>query len=81
MDLPKYKREFCCPVCGLIWFADYNGIVDVICPECKNSKHKGGIYACDTMAYAFGYNSIKYALEKMGKSIHYAKDHPNYNKK
>lgn len=76
MELPKYKREYCCPECGLIWIEEISFANRITCPKCNSEL----VYACDTMGYAYAYNSIVDKLKKEGKVIHYAKDHPYYKK-
>ena len=73
-----YKREYCCPECGLIWIQKVNAgaINNIVCPECENQYN----YACDTFGYAYAAQSIKENLEKNNKKIHYDKEHPFYNK-
>lgn len=80
MDLPKYKREYCCDKCGLIWFAETTTSNTTICPECGNSNREGLIYACDSMAYAYAYGTIKDSLKDRGKNIHYHKEHPKHQR-
>lgn len=81
MELPKYKREFCCENCGLIWFAETTTANSTTCPECgSNNRENGGIYACDSMGYAYAYTSIVAYLEKRGKKVHYHKEHPKHQK-
>lgn len=81
IELPKYKREYCCCECGLIWFAETTTVNTTICPECKSADKKmGGIYACDSMAYAYAFGDIKKSLSERKKEIHYHKDHPKYQK-
>ncbi len=70
------KREYCCPMCGLIWFAESTD--KIICPECENSNEKMGVYACDTFGYCYASESIKEHLEKRQRKIHYSKEHPYY---
>ena len=72
------QREFCCEVCGLIWFGEEGMYRKKACPECGNDKD---IYACDTFGYAYAAESIKLSLEAHGKQIHYHKNHPWYIKK
>ena len=66
----KYKREYCCPECGLIWISESN-----ICPECGNSLN----YAVDTYRFYYAEQNIKEYLKSKNKSIHYAEDHPINN--
>lgn len=80
IELPKYKREYCCDECGLIWFAETTTSNSTVCPECGNSNRKGLIYACDSMAYAYAYNSIVDMLKEKGKEIHFHKEHPKHQK-
>lgn len=80
MKLPKYKREYCCDECGLIWFAETTTSNSTVCPECGNSNRKGLIYACDSMAYAYAYNSIVDMLKEKGKEIHFHEGHPKHQK-
>ncbi|GAA0825349.1 hypothetical protein [Clostridium tertium] len=80
IELPKYKREFCCDECGLIWFAETTTANETICPECGNSNRNGFIYACDSMAYAYAYVSIVNSLKEKGKAIHFHKEHTNHQK-
>ena len=76
-----YKREYCCSNCGLIWFQDYQPGGTIECPECnKNNRTDRGIYACDTMGYAYATKAIEMDLKESNKEIHYAKDHPYYDK-
>ena len=51
-----------------------------VCPECGNSNRKGLIYACDSMAYAYAYNSIVDMLKEKGKEIHFHEGHPKHQK-
>lgn len=83
LELPKYKREYCCSECGLIWFAETTISNETTCPECGNSngKGRGVIYACDSMGFVYAIDDIAINLEKEGKDIHYAKDHPLFNRK
>ena len=78
-----YQREYCCANCGLIWFEECNPLDSHIteCPECHRSRKTGDIYAVDTMGYAYAAKAIEEGLKIRGKAIHYAKDHPYYNKK
>lgn len=81
MELEKYKREFCCSNCGLVWFGETTVANSVTCPECENDGKEGrGIYACDSNAFIYGYFNILRKLTNEGKNVHYAKDHPNYGK-
>ncbi|MDU2290796.1 MAG: hypothetical protein E7D69_11985 [Clostridium celatum] len=80
IELPKYKREYCCDECGLIWFAETITSNSTVCPECGNSNRKGLIYACDSMAYAYAYNSIVEILREKGKEIHFHEEHPKHQK-
>lgn len=73
----KYKREYCCCECGLIWFAETTTVNTTSCPECKS---KGEVYACDSMGYAYAHGSILRSLKERGKEIHYHKDHPYYKR-
>lgn len=81
LELPKYKREYCCNECGLIWFDETTTANTTTCPECGNSNRNGLIYACDSMGFVYAYNSIVNRLKEKDKRVHYAKDHPYYNKK
>ncbi|MGN2336502.1 hypothetical protein ACTFIN_00035 [Clostridium cagae] len=74
----KYKREYCCPSCGLIFFAETTVANGTVCPECENSNRTDGLYACDSFGYAYAYKNIVNYLKERGKKIHYAKDHPLY---
>ena len=78
IELPKYKREYCCDECGLIWFAETTTSNSTVCPECGNSNRKGLIYACDSMSYAYAYNSIVDMLNEKGKKIHFHEEHPKH---
>ena len=80
MEFSKYRREYCCDRCGLIWFAETTVSNTTICPECGNSNRDGLIYACDSMAYAYAYDNIKKSLAERKKEIHYHKDHPKHQK-
>lgn len=81
MELPKYKREYCCCECGLIWFDETTTVNTTSCPECKSTdKELGGVYACDSMAYAYAYDSINKSLAERKRKIHYHKDHPKHQK-
>ncbi len=63
LKLPKYKREFCCCECGLIWFAETTTVNKTICPECKSTyRELGGVYACDSMGYIYAYDDIAKGL-------------------
>ena len=44
------------------------------------SNRKGLIYACDSMAYAYAYNSIVDMLKEKGKEIHFHEGHPKHQK-
>ncbi|HCL4480177.1 hypothetical protein N493_20175 (plasmid) [Clostridium botulinum B2 433] len=79
--LGKYKREYCCPRCGLIWFDTTTTANTTVCKECGNSNKEDGLYACDSMGYAYAYGSIEVDLKERGKEIHYDKEHPYYDKK
>lgn len=82
LKLPKYKREFCCCECGHIWFAETTTVNTTICPNCNSTDRElGGVYACDSMAYAYAYDDIRMSLKERGLSFNYAKDHPYYYKK
>ena len=76
----SYKREYCCDECGLIWFAETTTSNTTICPECGNSNRDRLIYACDSMAYAYAYNSIVDMLNEKGKKIHFHEEHPKHQK-
>lgn len=78
MDLGKYTREYCCPECGLIFFAETTVANGTICPECNNDRTKRGLFACDSMGFVYEYDEIVVDLKERGKKIHYAKDHPLY---
>lgn len=78
MQFEKYKREYCCSECGLIFFAETTVANETICPECNNDRTKKGLYACDCFGYVYAYGEIVKELEESGKSLHYAKDHPLY---
>lgn len=71
------RREFCCSECGLIWFGEENISRVDECPECNANQ---GIYACDTFGYAYASESIVNNLKERGKSIHYAKEHPWFDR-
>ena len=71
------KREFCCSVCGLIWFAEADILMARECPECGENHY---IYACDTFGYSYASKEIKASLKARGRDIHYAKDHPYHGK-
>lgn len=73
--MEEYKREYCCSNCGLIWFGEYPR--EKGCPECSEET---GIYACDTFGFIYATDGIKEKLKVMNKAIHYAKDHPYFNK-
>ena len=75
----KSKREYCCSGCGLIWFAETTTSNSTVCPECGNNNQNGGlIYACDSFAFAYAFNSIEWMLRDEGKKIHVHTDHPKY---
>ena len=74
MKLPKYKREYICLDCGLIWIDETDCFTSKICPGC----HSHRVSPCDTAIFAYSYISIKEELAKRGKNIHYAKNHPLY---
>jgi hypothetical protein len=74
----NYKREYCCPKCGLIFFAETTTCNETTCPGCGNYKRDVGLIAADSFAYAYSYDGIVQGLKEHGKKIHYAKDHPLY---
>lgn len=73
-------REFCCHNCGLIWFDNEPIANKIECPECNNTMNKKGLSACDTFGYCYAYDGIVKGLIKNNAKIHYAKEHPYYNK-
>lgn len=73
--METYKREYCCCSCGLVWFDEsprQSG-----CPECDEYTV---IYACDTLSFFYAEEDIKESLKARNRFIHYAQDHPYYNK-
>ena len=77
MEFAKYKREYCCEHCGLIWFAETTIANSTDCKECgSNNRAQYGIYACDSMGYMYAYESIVSSLKERGREIHFDKEHP-----
>jgi hypothetical protein len=69
----EYKREYCCPKCGLIFSSEYTTCDDIVCPECGNYKKDVGVIAVDSFIYLFSRDEIEQNLMALGKKIHYAK--------
>lgn len=79
MDTIKYRREFCCGSCGLIWFSETSVTSDNVCPECNNrGDGELGIFPCDSMGFVYAYDSIIEVLKQKQKKIHYHEEHPLY---
>lgn len=63
----EYKREYCCPKCGLIFSAEYVTCDDIVCPECGNYKKDVGVIAVDSFIYLFSRDEIEQNLKALGK--------------
>ena len=81
IHLPKFKKEYCCSNCGLIWFEETVIGSQISCPECKNNNEDSFVYDCSSMNYAYAYDAILENLKLKGKKIHYHKDHIELQKK
>lgn len=78
--LPKFKREYCCSNCGLIWFSETVPGQSIICPECKDNHEESIVYDCSSTTYAYHHEIIEENLKLRGKKIHYHKDHAKLQK-